>query len=106
MAIVGTCAAKQTIEHGFRRRGHREILPISRSFEGPRLSHERARDDAPKSVPRNREIEGDRADAVLLFDRNDVLMRGDLKHAVGRRIDDGLAGAHVLRAEILDNLRP
>ena len=34
----------------------------------------------------------------------DVLVRGDLEHAVGRRVDDRPAGAHVLGAEPIDDL--
>ena len=53
----------------------------------------------PTPMPRADQIERDLADAVVLRDRNDIFMRGDLKHAVGRRVDDRLAGPHVFRAE-------
>ena len=37
-------------------------------------------------------------------DGDHVLVRGDLEHAVGRRVDDGRPRAHVLRAQLLDDL--
>ena len=43
--------------------------------------------------------------AVELVDRDDVLVRRDLEHAVGRRVDDRRAGAHVLRPERVDDRR-
>ena len=42
---------------------------------------------------------------VQLVDRDDVLVRGDLEHAVGRRVDDPAAGPAMLVAELLDDLR-
>ena len=49
------------------------------------------------------QLERHAADCVQVSHRNDFLMRGDLKHAVGRRIHDGLASANVLRTESIDD---
>ena len=73
--------------------------------ERPGLPNERPRDDTAQAILRHREIEGDCVDSILFLYGNNVFMRGDLKHAVGRRIDDRLTRSHVLRAEVRDNLR-
>ena len=59
----------------------------------------------PRPCPPTDQFERDVVDAVLLFDGNDVLVRGDLKHAVGRGVDDRLARAHVFGAEVVDDFR-
>ncbi len=45
------------------------------------------------------------ADRVQLVGRDHVLVRGDLQHRVGRRVDDQVAGGHVLAAEVVDHRR-
>ena len=50
-----------------------------------------------------------RADAtgvVELLERDRLLVRGDLEHRVGGRVDDPLARLLVLLAELLDHLGP
>ncbi|MPN64303.1 hypothetical protein SDC9_212074 [bioreactor metagenome] len=42
---------------------------------------------------------------VLLAKRNHVLVRGNLKHAVRRGVDNRFTGLHVLVAQTLDDLR-
>ena len=48
---------------------------------------------------------GDLALPVQFGDGDDVLVRGDLEHAVGRRVDDRRPGPHVLGPEFLDDHR-
>ena len=45
------------------------------------------------------------ADTVQLFQRNDVVMSGNLEHAVCRRVDDGLLRAKMIRPEAFDDFR-
>ena len=85
-------------------RFERVVVTIGGAREGARHADERPCDDAANTRPARREIERRFADSVLLRDRDHVFMRGDLKHAVGRRIDDRLAGPHVLGAEPVDDL--
>jgi hypothetical protein len=68
---------------------------------------ERARDDAPDGVLADADLGAcDRADAVELLDRDDVLVRRDLEHRVRARVHDRLACGDVLVAELLDDDRP
>ena len=48
----------------------------------------------------------DSAGLVELLERDRLLVRGDLEDRVGARVDDPLARALVLLAELLDDLRP
>jgi len=43
---------------------------------------------------------------VPLFQQDDFFVRGDLKDAVGRGVDNRRAGAQVLLAELPDDLGP
>ena len=45
------------------------------------------------------------ADTVQLFQRNDVVMGGNLKHAVCRRVDNGLLRTEMVRPEAFDDFR-
>ena len=42
-------------------------------------------------------------EAIQLVDRDDFLVRGNLEHAVGGRVDDRLAARHVLPPELVDD---
>src|ERR1700694_5301630 len=64
---------------------------------------ERPRDDAPHVVRTAHHLSRDCADAPELFDRNDLLVRRDLKNGIGGRVDDRIAGAHVLLAELIED---
>ena len=65
--------------------------------------HERSRDDSSDTHRRD-ELERNLADPIELADRDDVLVRSDLKHAVGRRVDDRPAGPDVFGAKPIDDL--
>ena len=82
-----------------------EIVTIRGALELSRRADERARDHPPDAHALDDELVGDAADAVLLLDRNHILVREDLEHAVGRGVDDRRAGAHVLGAEAVHDLR-
>src|SRR5205823_1799317 len=68
-------------------------------------SDERTGDDASDSEALARQLVRDIARAIQLRNGDDVLVRGDLKYAVGRRVNDQRAGSQVLRAELVDDLR-
>ena len=86
------------------RRRHRVIVAIRRARERSRLAHERPRDHAPHFVRTAQNLARRLADLVQLEQRNHFLVRRDLKHAVGRGVDDRRAGPHVLLAQLLDDL--
>src|SRR5690606_15758836 len=69
----------------------------------PRLAHEGPGDDAADRMLALEDLPGDLAHLVQLLHGYDLLMGGDLENAVGRRVDDGLAGAHVLLAQLIDD---
>jgi len=71
-----------------------------------RRSDERPRDHAADRVLAGENLARDPARLVELLERDRVLVRGDLEDRVGARVDDPLAGALVLLAELLDDLRP
>ena len=74
-------------------------------LKAPGRADERPRDHPADAEAEPDQLEGDLADAIQLGHRDDVFVRGDLKHAVGRRVDDRPAGAHVLGAELVDDRR-
>ena len=83
----------------------REVVPVAVRVNDAGRADERPRDDAAdahaaRRRARRRSRRCDRAPAIGI----DVFVRGDLEHAVGRRVDDRLARAHVLGAEPLDDL--
>ena len=84
----------------------REVVPVRRPLVVARLAEERARDHAADGVLAGQQLAGDPAALVELLERDRLLVRGDLEDRVGRRVDDPLAGALVLLAELLDDLRP
>ena len=106
MATTGTCAAVSRSSTVSAVGGIAKSRRLAVRVKRPGSSDERPRDDAAEAIPADRQFERDVVDAVLLVDRNHVLVRGDLKHAVGRRVDDRLARAHVLGAELVDDFRP
>src|SRR5678809_1467393 len=67
------------------------------------LALERPGDHARHVVRLNQQGTRDVTRGVKLVRPHDVLMRGDLKHRVGRRIHDPRTRAHVLRAERVDD---
>ena len=94
------------IEHGFCKRLQRVVVPIRRTGERARCSDERTRDHAPDAKPLAHQLVRNLAGAVQLRDRHDVFVSGNLEHAVGGRVDNQRAGAHVLGTEVIDDLGP
>src|SRR6185436_2385379 len=96
--------SRQPIEQRLGNRFERVIVAVRGPLERPWRADRRPRDDAADAHAAADEIERDLADAVLLGDGDDVLVRGDLKDAVGRRVDNRLARPYVLRPEAIDDL--
>ena len=67
------------------------------------LADEGPRDHASDFVRPAQNLARGLAHLVQLEQRNHFFMRGDLKDAVGRGVDDRRAGPHVLLAELLDD---
>ena len=85
------------IEQRLAARRQRVVVAIGRPRETAGRADERPRDDAADAEALAHELVRDLARAVQLRHGHDRLVRGDLKHAVGRRVDDQRAGPHVLR---------
>ena len=83
-----------------------EVVAVRRPLVVPRLAVEGAGDDPTDGVLAGQDLPRDPATGVELVERDRLLVRGDLEHRVGRRVDDPLAGPLVLLAELLDDLRP
>src|SRR5947208_4707452 len=84
----------------------REIVAVRCPFVVTRLADERPRDHAPDGVLAGQDLARDPAALVELLERDRLLVRRDLEDRVGRGVDDPLAGALMLLAELLDDLRP
>ena len=84
--------------------GMREVAAVVGALERAGLADERARDHAARCRSSSHSSRAILADAIQLGERDDLLVRGDLEHAVGRGVDDRLAGAHVLGAELVEDL--
>ena len=85
------------------RRG--EVAAIAGARKAARVrAHEGARDHARDAVVVD-QLARNRAQRVQALEPEALLVRGDLEHAVGRGVDDGLAGAHVGLAQLGDDLR-
>ena len=95
--------ARQQIQQCVTERLERVVMPIGRPGKRTGHPHEWPGDHASHAEPSADHVEGNLADSVLLGNRNDVFVRGNLKHAVGGGVDDRLAGLDVLDAEALDD---
>ena len=93
----------QQVEQRRRERRQREVAPVGGSLERARRPDKRPRDHAADSPADAHQVERDCADAIQLRHRHDVLVRGNLEDAVGRRVDDRRSGAHVLGPELVDD---
>ena len=93
----------QLVEVGAPGRVEREVLAPLRALERARAAPERARDHAPDGVLAAHDLARGLAGGVQLGLRHLVLVRGDLQHRVGRRVDDQVARAQVLLAEVVDH---
>jgi hypothetical protein len=96
-------AVVEEVEQRVRRWFERIVMPVGGAPEPARCAHEWPGNDASNPEPSRNEIERHLADAVLLGYRNDLFVRGDLEHAVGRRIDDRLGRRHVFSPQALDD---
>ena len=67
------------------------VVPARRPHKISSRPGERPRDHAADSIRPIQNFSRDFAHAIQLIDWNDVFMRGDLKDAVARRVDDRLA---------------
>ena len=83
----------------------REVVAVRRALVVARLADERPRDHAADGVLAGQDLARDPAGLVELLERDRLLVRRDLEDRVGGRVDDPLAGALVLLAELLDDLR-
>ncbi len=95
----------EAVEQRSAYRLEREVASIGGASEVARRADERPRDDAPDAQPACHELERDVANAVLLVDRDDLLVSRNLEDAVGRRVHDRRARAHVLRPQLIDDHR-
>ena len=96
----------QPIEQRRRERRQREVAAVRRALEAARArrrtaARSRGRRPAP-SPTRSKAISQMRYSSSIGID---VFVRGDLEHAVGRRVDDRRAGPHVLGPELVDDRR-
>ena len=85
---------------------HRVIVTVGRyPLKILRLgAHKRTGDD-PGNLIGLHQFKTQLAEIIQPFQAEALLVAGDLQHAVRRRIDDGLAGAHMLLAQLFDDLR-
>ena len=90
-------------QHALGRR-HGVIVAVGGARETAGRAGERARDHAAHFVRSAQNLARRLAHLVEFPERDHFLVRGDLEDAVGRGVDDGRAGAHVLDAEFLDDL--
>src|SRR5207247_3899962 len=84
----------------------REVVTVRRVLVVAGLADERTRDHAADRMLAGEDLARNPAGFVELFERNVLLVRGDLEDGVGRRVDDPLARLLVLLAQLLDDLRP
>ncbi len=80
-------------------------MAIGRAGEMAGLAGEGAGDDAADFIGAAKDIARGFADFVELEERDHFFVRGHLKNAVGGGVDNGRAGADVLFAQLLDDLR-
>ena len=82
----------------------RIVMPIRGALEGARRTDKRPGDHAANAHTASDEVECDLAHPIELRNRNHLFVSGDLEHAVRRRVDDRLSGAHVFDSEPVDDL--
>ena len=82
------------------------VAAVTGADEMALLADEGPGNDAPHFVGADADFAARNvADTVQLFQRNDVVMSGNLEHAVCRRVDDGLLRAEMIRPEAFDDFR-
>ena len=95
----------ERVEQHAARRGHGVILAIGSAGERARRAHEGPRDHPTHLIRPTQKRARGFADFIQLPERDDFFVRGHLEDAVGGSVDDGRAGAHVLRAQLFDDFR-
>src|SRR5882762_3034735 len=84
---------------------HRIIMPPRRPNIMSGHSRKWPREHPSHAVRPIQQFPCDLAHAIELGNWNHLFMRGDLKHAIARRVHNRLARPHVFFAQLLDNLR-
>ena len=103
-AVDGDAGRQEAVEHGRARGRHREVPTLGRPDERTGRPLERTGDHPADGVLAGEQASRDAAPLVQRRQRHHVLVRRDLEHGVAARVDDGLAGADVLVAELRDDL--
>src|SRR5581483_8681322 len=83
----------------------REVVAVRGALVRPGLTAKRPRDHTTDRMLSGEDLSCDPAAGVELLEWNRLLVRGDLEDRVRARVDDPLAGALVLLAELLNDLR-
>ena len=92
------------VQHGRRRRQHGVVVAVAGALEvALAAAHERTRDDAADVVGLQ-QLAHDVAQLIELLEAIGLFVAGNLEHGVGRGVEDRLAGAHVLFAQIVQHL--
>src|SRR3989442_12019189 len=99
----GHTSILQYVEQHRTGRIYRIVVPARRARVSSARPIERPRNYAAHAVRTVEQFPRDFAHPVELGDRDNVFVRGDLKHAVTRCIDNWKAGAHMLIAELFDD---
>ena len=82
------------------------VAAVAGADEMALLADEGPGNDAPHFIGADADFAARNvADTVQLFQRNDVVVSGNLEYAVCRRIDDRLLRAEMVRPEALDDFR-
>ncbi len=102
-ALHGHAGVVELQQVGARGRLERQVAPPGGTPEVARLALERPRDHAPDGVlaGHHRPRGAARLDELVLA--QPVVVGGELEHRVGRRVEDHLARAQVVLAELLDD---
>ena len=83
----------------------REVVSAGRALEVRPLPRVRARDDAGNAMLAREDLPRDAAVLVELLGRHHVLVGRNLEDAVGRGVDNELAGLELLATVVLNDLR-
>ncbi len=96
-------SAGQDVEKRVVRRGRGKILAVAGAGEAVSGEPTKGRAMTRPMLQRIAQAARDAADLIEALQPEHLLMRGDLEHAVDRGVADGLAGADVLGAELVDD---
>ncbi|MNJ19648.1 hypothetical protein D3C77_139710 [compost metagenome] len=92
------------VQHGRRRRQHRVVVTVAGALEvALAAAHERTGDDAAYVVGLQ-QLAHYVAQLIELLEAVGLFVAGDLEHGVGRGVENGLAGTHMLFAQIVQHL--